>query len=92
MHPQLPSLTVPSAFARTYYRKYSMHGLILLNVQCQWVSLGVKEEQSSSWMKAAQEDIESGRPVTEIVGRAYRVGRIYVKRPYTAFSSQSRSY
>ena len=46
------------------------------NVQCQWVSLGVQEERSSRWMKATQEDIDSGRTVTEIVGH----NRLYYKQ------------
>ena len=38
------------------------------NVACQWVSLGVKEERSSRWRKATEEDLKSGRPVTELEG------------------------
>ena len=53
--------------AEAVYRLLPSMTLKKSNVQCQWVSLGVKEERSSRWMKAMQEDIDSGRTVTEIV-------------------------
>ena len=54
--------------AEAVYRLLPSMTLKKSNVQCQWVSLGVKEERSSRWLKANQDDIESGRPVTEITG------------------------
>ena len=38
------------------------------NKACQWVSLGTKDERSSRWKKATQEDIDSGRPVIVLDG------------------------
>ena len=36
------------------------------NVTCQWVSLGLKEERSSRWKKATEEQIKSGMKVIEL--------------------------
>ena len=38
------------------------------NVTCQWVSLGSKEERTSRWRKANEEDLSSGRPVIQLTG------------------------
>ena len=38
------------------------------NVACQWVSLGSREERSRRWKHATEKDIESGRPLTKIMG------------------------
>ena len=38
------------------------------NVACQWVSLGSKEERSSRWRKATEEELQSGRPMIQIDG------------------------
>ena len=54
--------------AEAVYRLLPSMTLKKSNVICQWVSLGVKEERSSRWRKATEEDCMSGRPVTELVG------------------------
>ena len=36
------------------------------NVTCQWVSLGPKEERSSRWMKATEDQIKSGMKIIEL--------------------------
>ena len=54
--------------AEAVYRLIPGMTLKSSNVACQWVSLGVKEERSSRWRKATEEDLMSGRPVTELEG------------------------
>ena len=38
------------------------------NVACQWVSIGSKEERSSRWRKATEEDMNSGRQLIQLDG------------------------
>ena len=38
------------------------------NVACQWVSLGRKEERTSRWKRATENEIKSGRPMTKLLG------------------------
>ena len=38
------------------------------NVTCQWVNLGSKEDRSSRWRKASEEDLISGRPLIQLEG------------------------
>ena len=38
------------------------------NVTCQWVSLGVKEERSSRWRRATEEEMKSGKELIELYG------------------------
>ena len=38
------------------------------NVACQWVSLGSTEERSRRWKLATEKDLESGRPLTKLMG------------------------
>ena len=38
------------------------------NVACQRVSLGSKEDRSSRWRRATEEDLSSGRPVIQLDG------------------------
>jgi hypothetical protein len=54
--------------AEAVYRLLPSMTLKKSNVTCQWVSLGMKEDRSSRWKKANEEDCKSGRPVTELVG------------------------
>ena len=54
--------------AEAVYRLLPSLTLKKSNVTCQWVSLGMKEERSSRWRKATEEDCKSGRPVTELAG------------------------
>ena len=54
--------------AEAVYRLLPSMTLKKSNVVCQWVSLGMKEDRSSRWKKANEEDCKSGRPVTELVG------------------------
>ena len=56
--------------AEAVYRLLPSMTLKKSNVACQWVSLGIKEERSSRWRKATEEDIEAGRPVEELNGHA----------------------
>ena len=54
--------------AEAVYRLMPSMTLKKSNVGCQWVSLDTKEERSSRWRRATQEDIESGRPLEELDG------------------------
>ena len=54
--------------AEAIYRLLPSMLLKKSNVACQWVSLGTKDERSSRWKKATQEDIDSGRPVIVLDG------------------------
>ena len=54
--------------AEAVYRLLPSLTLKKSNVTCQWVSLGMKEERSSRWRKATEEDCKSGRPITELAG------------------------
>ena len=38
------------------------------NVTCQWVNLGSKEDRSSRWRKASEEDLISERPLIQLNG------------------------
>ena len=48
--------------AEAVYRLLPSMTLKKSNVTCQWVSLGTKDERSSRWMKATEEDVKEGRP------------------------------
>ena len=52
--------------AEAVYRLLPSTNLKKSNVTSQWVSLGVKDERSSRWRKATEEDCKSGRPVTQL--------------------------
>ena len=54
--------------AEAVYRLLPSMLLKKSNVACQWVSLGTKEERSSRWKKASEEDLKSGIPVIELDG------------------------
>ena len=38
------------------------------NVACQWVSIGRKEDRSRRWKQASEKELESGRPLTKLIG------------------------
>ena len=54
--------------AEAVYRLLPSMLLKKSNVACQWVSLGTKEERSSRWKKATEDDMKSGIPVIELDG------------------------
>ena len=57
------------------------------NVTCQWVSLGPKEDRSSRWMKATEDQIKAGMKVIELQGHEgfwyeqQDMWKKYLKRP-----------
>ena len=54
--------------AEAVYRLLPSMLLKKSNVACQWVSLGTKEERSSRWKKASEENLKSGIPVIKLDG------------------------
>ena len=54
--------------AEAVYKLLPAMNLKRSNVVCQWVSLGRKEERSSRWKQATQKEVESGRPLTKLMG------------------------
>ena len=54
--------------AEAVYKLLPAMNLKRSNVACQWVSLGTKEERSSRWKQATKNEVESGRPLTKLLG------------------------
>ena len=65
------------------------------NVMCQWVSLGSKDERSSRWKKATEEDMNSGRQLVELDGHEgywyeqQDMWSKYLRRPMDSLSELS---
>ena len=91
--------------AEAVYRLVSSMTLSMSNIGCQFVALGPKEERSSRWRKATEEDLMAGVPVEELANHdglwyeQHDMWSKYLRRPdslselcFAQFSKMYKSY